>query len=130
MRTIIVEDGKKLLGSRKGAIMTPVTKADQFKTGEQWTPVGDLAHNAQVQAVRHFGRHTSEIGERLIVESDEEERIGTFEVMSIRLVETAQLTDADAALAGYASLAALLERVGTRRMWFLEVLPSPTSRVL
>ena len=131
VRTIIVENAQRLLKGQKDAVMTAVTSADQCYDGDAWKSAQGLAHGTSVGAVRHFGKHTSELGETIAVRSAETgEIVGRFQIVSIVLVETGKLDAQQISATGFTSHEDVLARVGQRRMWLMEMLPSPTSHVL
>ena len=84
-------------------------------------------HGDGVHAVNHFGRHTSEVGGFITVYDLARKEIGTVQIMAIRLVECARLTDREIGELGYDTRAAYLEEWGRtlskRRAWFMHVIP-------
>lgn len=101
MKTIIIGHALK---PGKTAIATALTKADTYRIGAEWRSAQELAHNTAVEEVKHFGRHTTLKGEVLWAEAPDSPAT-QVQILDIRLVEPARLTEADFQALGYANRA-------------------------
>lgn len=122
MQTIIVGNAHGLRDG-KNAIATAITRADMFRQGGEWHSAGELAHNTVVEAVNHFGRHTTTTGEVLMVEALDSPAV-KVQVEDIKVVELDRLTDADFQALGYADLADYMADWGDvigSRVWLMRI---------
>lgn len=123
MKSIVVGN---VNGLRQGKriLVTGVTRADTYRPRDgTWRGALDLPHGTAVQAVNIAGRHPFEVGDRLRVDAINGET-ADVEVIGIRLVETAQLTNADFQAAGYDDHDAYQRDWGDvmgDRLWFYHI---------
>jgi hypothetical protein len=122
VKTIVVGN-KHGLSPGKTFIATPLTRADGYREGDKWYSAADLAHDTVVEAVNHFGRHTTETGETLLVKSLDSPTV-KVQVLRIRAVEVDKLTETDFRLLGYANRADYLADWGDvqgPRIWLIDI---------
>lgn len=128
MRTIIVNGTKPL--SELHAIILAASNADRYKVAgdTSWQPAEPAQVPLSVEAVSHFGRHESYVGEVVHVEGVMGEHRGRLRIDGLALVDTGDLADADVAALGYADYDAFIaDQPGmrNRRAWLFTVSPAP-----
>lgn len=102
MKTVIVGNTNGLKRG-KTAIATSLTAMDQFQPldSNQWHSADEAEHGTPVKAVNHFGRHVTEQGDILLVESIKKDTPARVEVLEIRAVDVDQLMEEDFQALGY-----------------------------
>ncbi|GAB4575892.1 MAG: hypothetical protein Kow0077_29660 [Anaerolineae bacterium] len=140
-KVIEVADPERMLDSRsKTALMTVATWGDFYRIGENWYTLQQWRqwqHGRAVNEVNHMGEYNTKLGDVLYVcppESDD--IVCQVQVMEIRMVDIARLTDEEFRELGYASQKDY-DRVwgamsdGSEHGWFMRfVLLSETSEIV
>ena len=131
MRDIIVAHAERLLKDKR-AILIGATQQDEYRAAAgAWLPAVDIGHNTPATAVRHFGRHETQAGERLRVENDAGRAVAVVRVDAIRYVRTVDLSTEQIAALGYADRDAMIEDepgYTDRGAWYVQV--HPVRRIL
>lgn len=126
MRTIIVSGAERIKNGKR-AMLTAATTQDSYRLGAVIRNADDWQHGRQVDEVVHFGRHSTQVGEKVAIEDDEGRAQGFIRIDGIRMVDTLNLTDADLKALGYSSFAEFeAEEPGyvNRRAWFVSISPA------
>jgi len=89
----------------KTAMLTLVTPKDRALTPEGWRTASEMTRDQAVQQVEHFERHTSALGDVLIVEDAAQQPIAQVQIVQIRYVHCADLADEDIRALGFSTRA-------------------------
>lgn len=107
---------------RKHAFVTAVTRADQFRAGKTWNPVGSLPHNTPIEGIRHARISTINIGDEVHIYSFTTEFLLAVRITSMRLVHIAELTTEEIQAVGYDDLEDYYQHahMGGKRFWYYD----------
>lgn len=122
MKSIVVGNTNGLKRG-KTAIATALTRADTYRANGKWQSAQDLEHGTSVEAVNHFGRHTTERGEVLNAESIDGPTV-KIKVVDIQAVEPDRLTESDFRALGYTDQADYMADWGEvfgSKVWLMKV---------
>lgn len=125
-KTIIVANAERIRQGKR-ALLTAATKMDNYRVqGGTWRNMLDWQHGQRVSEVRHFGRHTTAVGDTVGVEDDTGRKHGRVEIESIEMVDTDKLTVQHLDSLGYDSwenFAAAEPGYQNRRAWLVRIRP-------
>lgn len=130
MKTVMVKGGAGM-PHEKRAMMTAATNMDRHYIKDQWFSFRDWRHDIQVEQVKHFNRHVTQVGDVVAVrDTDSQEIVTQVQIAEIRMVETSMLAEAQVKELGFSSRDDLVKAYGDRRMWYMQVLPAPVHEQL
>ena len=121
---------ESFLDGSKTAMLTVSVPADRYQLdpNDQWLPVHNLKHGDQVQAVNHFGRHFSRVGEVTPIRSLKTNSQIAMMITAITFVSVAQLDDQTISSLGYKTREDWLNEWGDplhqRHAWLIQVIPA------
>lgn len=110
----------------KTAMIVQAPTGDRFRIGDQWGVVSAESWNTgqAVDEVNHFNRHSTALGDVLIVERIDRVIVAHVQVTGIQMQHTDTLTDADIVALGYADRGEFMEDWGNAfagRVWLMSI---------
>lgn len=125
VKPIILQDADTTLSNpAKRAMLSMASNQDRYRDGPGWQSIANLSLGQAVEAVNHFGRHETALGDVLAVHALNVKRPVIYaQVQQIILVQCDQLSDTQIADLGFVDRQAYVEtdgdRLGNHRAWLV-----------
>lgn len=124
----IVTLNHERMNAERGAMLTPMRLTDQYRIGEEWHSCADPGmkwiHGTQVDGVKHYTRHETQVGDVMIVERVDLVPIAHVQIVGIEMADTAQMSDDEFVALGYISREDFYTDMGSAfggRVWVMSI---------
>lgn len=116
----------------KSALLTGVTRMDEYRQDSTWRHLDDgWQHGRSVDAIQHAGKRHFSAGDVLQINNMLSQPVAQVMITTIEMIETKQMTDADAQALGYRDKAEYMAEgyMGDARGWLIRfvIVPSRTK---
>jgi type 1 glutamine amidotransferase len=126
MNTFVVRNTKQIADLSKRCTATAITSVDQYRIGDVWYSAKGIAHGTHADEVRQANRYTFVKNDVIRINPLFEGVPINVQIVSIRAVEVAKLTDSDFAQLGYINVDDYTSDGGDiygPRVWLMAIKP-------